>query len=160
MQGIINERIKFLIDSLNMSVRAFSAALDTPASTTRNYLDKGTKPSTDYIERISEHFQTVNIHWLITGDGEPFLTSPTTMNANSKNEIKKVKGNVQANTGETVNHIHLDACQKDLAAAKAEIMLLKEQVASRDALLQGKDALIAAKDETITLLRASYTRPN
>jgi len=82
------------------------------------------------------------------------------MNTSSKNEIKKTKGNVQANTGDTVNNIHLEDCQKDLAAAKAEVKMLKEQVASRDALLASKDALIAAKDETITLLRASFTRPN
>jgi hypothetical protein len=160
VQQTINERIKFLIDSLNLSVRGFSAVLDTPASTTRNYLDKGTKPSTDYIERISERFQNVNIHWLITGNGEPFLSSHPTMNANSKNDIKKVKGTVQANTGDTVNNITLDNCQRDLAAAKAEVKALHEQLASRDALLASKDALIAAKDETISLLRASYTRPN
>jgi phage repressor protein C with HTH and peptisase S24 domain len=148
-----------------MSVRAFSAALDTPASTTRNYLDKGTKPSTDYIERIAEHFNTVNIHWLITGQGEHFLsTAPqtsTTQTGNlnqagnsNKQTIKGTKGGVQANSGgnNTIN-VQLDNCQRDLVAATKEVELLRQQLTMAQALLE-------AKEETLSLLRAGHNRPN
>jgi hypothetical protein len=117
-------------------------------------------PGADYVEKVLKHFDSVNPAWLLIGQGEPFLTHPPAMTNENKPTIKKTKGNVQANSGQTVNNITLEDCKAELEAARSENMVLKEQIASRDALLSSKDALIAAKDETITLLRASYNRPN
>jgi hypothetical protein len=47
----------------------------------------------------------------------------------------------------------VEAIKTKLALAEKEVEYLRAQ-------LQSKDIMIAAKDETITLLRASYTRPN
>lgn len=167
MQETINQRLKFLIESLGMSVRAFSTTLGAPASTTRNYLDKDTKPSSDYIERIVAHFEDVNLNWLVAGKGEPFMSgksdSVTTQTGNfnqsgasNKQTIKGNKGAVQNNTGSgntITNNVKLDDCKRDLEAAQRENEYLRGK-------LQDKEELLAAKDETITLLRASFNRPN
>jgi hypothetical protein len=76
-QETINQRLNFLIKSLGLSIRAFSAALGVSDTNTRNYLTKGTKPNSDYLESILRHFNRVNPAWLITGQGEPFLTEPS-----------------------------------------------------------------------------------
>jgi hypothetical protein len=159
VQEPINERIKILIDSLKMSVRAFSAALDTPASTTRNYLDKGTKPSTDYIERISAHFKTVNLHWLITGQGEIFIGEPTPIANSTTTRIKKVSGGaVHSGTGNQL--ITLEACQQELEQTKRTAADLQKENEFLRAQLDTKDALIASKEETIDLLKAALNRTN
>jgi hypothetical protein len=166
-EGSINDRIKILIPALGLSARAFSHALEVSESTTRNYLDKGSKPSTDYIERIATHFDSVNLVWLITGKGELFLTdksesgSTQTGNFNqagtsNKQTIKGNRGTVQNNTGSgntITNNVKLDDCKRDLEAAQRENEYLRGK-------LQDKEELLAAKDETITLLRASFNRPN
>jgi hypothetical protein len=167
VQETINQRLKFLIESLSMSVRAFSSTIGAPASTTRNYLDKDTKPSSDYIERIVTHFEDVNLNWLVAGKGEPFISSKpnsgTTQTGNfnqagtsNKQAIKGNKGTVQNNTGSgntITNNVKLEGCQRDLEAAQRENEYLRGK-------LQDKEELLAAKDETITLLRASFNRPN
>jgi hypothetical protein len=132
-----------------MSVRAFSAVLDTPASTTRNYLDKGTKPSTDYIERIAEHFDTVNIHWLITGQGGPFLNSQQGSVTQTGTFNQAGTKNKQTNS----NSSQEGKANAALESANKEIALLREQLAM-------KDQLLAAKDEMLALLRGGYNRPN
>jgi hypothetical protein len=167
VQETINQRLKFLIESLGMSARAFSFTLGAPVSTTRNYLDKDTKPSSDYIERIVVHFENVNLNWLITGKGEPFLTdklesgSTQTGNFNqagtsNKQTIKGNKGTVQNNTGSgntITNNVKLDDCKRDLEAAQRENEYLRGK-------LQDKEELLAAKEETINLLKANFNRPN
>ena len=174
MQETINQRLKFLIQSLGMSVRAFSSALGAPASTTRNYLDKDTKPSSDYIERIVAHFDDVNLNWLVAGKGEPFLSdksdSSTTQTGNfnqagtgNTQKVKGTKTNVQANTGDhakITNNVKLEDCKRDLATSQKEVEHLRAQLAAAEALAASKDVTIAAKEETISLLRATYNRPN
>jgi len=133
-----------------MSVRAFSSTLGAPASTTRNYLDKDTKPSSDYIERIVAHFEDVNLNWLVTGKGEPFISnkagSGTTQTGNfnqsgtsNKQTIKGNRGTVQNNTGSgntITNNVKLDSCQRDLATAQKEIALLTSQLADKERTIQ------------------------
>jgi hypothetical protein len=65
------------------------------------------------------------------------------------------------------HHTSLEACQleleqhrRNLISTQAELEQLRQQLAVKDALLESKDLVIAAKDETISLLRATYNRPN
>ena len=59
---------------------------------------------------------------------------------NLTQKVKTAKSSPQSQTTE------LDQCQRDLESLKRELEVTR--------------ALVASKDETITLLRASYTRPN
>jgi len=132
-QVTVNDRLKFLINSLNLSVRAFSTTLGVPDTNTRNYLDKGTKLNSDYLERIAHHFKNINLIWLITGEGEPFLpgTAP-----DPNLSIKKVKGNVVGTNHGTITHTTLPDCEKDLAAARKEIELLNSHLAEKERTIQ------------------------
>lgn len=162
-QETIGQRIKFLTTSLNLSVRKFAQMLDVSETNIRNYIDKGTKPSSDVLEKILLQFPLVNIAWLLTGRGEPLLSEPensTTQTGdfnqagtNNKQTIKGNKGNVQTGNNSTMHNLTLADCQSDLEKAQREIEYLRGQ-------LQMQETVLAAKEETIMLLRASFNRPN
>lgn len=158
-QSTVNERLKFLIESLNLSARAFSAAIGVPDSNTRNYLSKGTKLNSDYLESISSHFSHVNLGWLITGEGEPLLTDAlpqvqTNVSGDRNNVASGKNGKaIQKNYG-------LSDCEKERDGLRAERDSLTKQVELLHGQLQTKDALIASKEETIDLLKAAFNRPN
>ena len=156
-QDSVNERLKFLIESLNLSARAFSVTIGVPDSNTRNYLSKGTKLNSEYLESIASHFSHVNLGWLITGNGEPFLNNPQGSvaqtgkinQAGTRNKQMVTSNKGQANTDAT-QETKLNSA---LELASKEIALLREQLAM-------KDQLIAAKEEMLSLLRRQFNRPN
>jgi transcriptional regulator with XRE-family HTH domain len=162
MQGTVNERLKILIDALGTNPSALSRMLGISPSTLRNYTDRESKPGYEVIEKLYHSFKHINLPWLFGASGEPLLTEEAGSQSSTITSHKN-KGNIQSNAGShntITNNVKLEDCQRDLAAAKSESELLREQLASKEALLAAKEALLAAKDETITLLRASYNRPN
>lgn len=68
----VNERIKILIKALSLNPRSFSEYIGAKEATTRSYLDRGSKPSSDYLELIARAIVNINTNWLLTGEGEPF----------------------------------------------------------------------------------------
>jgi transcriptional regulator with XRE-family HTH domain len=76
MQNSVNERIKFLIDSLENGVASrFAKAIGVSSSVVANYLpgsDREGEPSLSVLRKIASTYERVNIEWLITGKGEPF----------------------------------------------------------------------------------------
>jgi transcriptional regulator with XRE-family HTH domain len=153
-QSSVNQRIKFLVEKLGLSARAFSEIVGESPTNVHNYTGKrNSMPGADFLEKILSHFENVNPIWLITGKGEPFIGEapvPPVSIANKKN-----KGPVQNNTGNNTitNNINLDNCKRDLAAATKEVELLRQQLAMAQALLE-------AKEETLSLLRAGHNRQN
>jgi hypothetical protein len=159
-QDSVNQRIKFLIEQKALSARAFSEAIQESPTNTHNYTGKrNSMPGADYLEKILLHFEDVNAHWLLTGQGAPFLFPPPAMNNETKATIKKTKGNVQANSGQTVNNITMEDCQRDLAICRAELEASRNEIKLLREQLEIKDSLVAAKDETINALRAHLPQP-
>lgn len=166
-QDTINQRLNFLVESLAQSARAFSEAIGESPTNTHNYISGGRKPAPDYLKSLLLHYRNINSYWLLTGEGEPFLTdkpeSSITQTGNNnqsgtsnKQTIKGNKGTIQNNTGShntVTNNVKLESCQRDLATAQKEIEHLQVQ-------LRMQETVLAAKEETITLLRASFNRPN
>ncbi len=143
-----------------MSIRAFSSAIGVSDTNTRNYLSKGTKPNSDYLEGILRHFNRVNPTWLLLGEGEPFTDgenaapNQTNISGNGNNVASGKNGKAIQKT------YNLTDCEKERDGYKAQL----DKALSEAALLRGQleraDALIAAKDETIDLLKAAFNRPN
>ena len=160
MQQTINERLKFLIEALGISARAFSRTLDVSESTTRNYLDKSTKPSTDYIERIANHFKSVNLAWLITGEGEPLLSSTDENEQTSISVQKNFKSPFVGKNEGTANQQQYNLPNLDTDETRTKLALAEKEIEHLRAQLAMKDTVIASKEETITLLRVAFNRPN
>lgn len=158
----INQRIKFLIDKLAVSARAFSDAIEDSPTNTQNYIGpRQTAPKHEYLAKVVRHFSNVNAQWLLTGEGEPFIGEipvPKVAVTNKKN-----KGPVQNNTGDhntITNNVKLEDCERTLASFKKDVEHLQVQLAAKDDVIASKDALIASQAETLSLLRGGYTRPN
>lgn len=142
------------MEHYNLSARNFSRALGVPDNNTQNYVNSNPAlPKADYLERLLNHFQSINPSWLLTGNGEPFLDE-NTHNTTSKANIKTNSGiDISNGSTNTVNNLNIEDCRRDLESANRELEHLRRE-------LELQAALLASKEETITLLRASYNRPN
>jgi DNA-binding transcriptional regulator YiaG len=137
-QSSINERIKFIIDKLGMSVRGFSTELGVSDTNTRNYIDRGSKPNSDYLQKVLRRFDSINPTWLLLGDGEPFLIEDNKQNQSVHIDASKNKGNL-LNSNKGSNSIQsgvADDCQKELAVAQKEIELLRDQLKMQERTIQ------------------------
>lgn len=161
MQTTIAERLTFLIEHYNMSVRAFSSAIGATDTNTRNYIDRGSKPNSEYLEKLLRRFNDINPSWLLLGEGEPF--NGETPNTSVAITNKKNKGPVQNNTGDhnnITNNVKLEACERDLLAMKKEAAAYQREIELLKGQLETKDNLIASKDELLNFLRGGFNRPN
>jgi transcriptional regulator with XRE-family HTH domain len=152
-QDTIGQRIKFLIDSLNISVRKFAQALDVAETNIRNYIDKGSKPSSEALEKIARAFPQANLVWLVTGQGEPFLIQPGNLDRLGINNQKNITGNA-------IGTNHGTAHQQHGAGLTSNEVALLQKIEYLEAQLVMKDQVIAAMQESIDLLKAAYGRPN
>lgn len=75
MQKSINERLKYLIESLKISYKDFSQKAGIPYRTIQDYLAGKRMPGGENLQKIATQFN-VNINWLLTGEGEMFQSAP------------------------------------------------------------------------------------
>lgn len=66
------KRIKSLISVKNLTASQFADLLGVQRSNISHILSGRNKPSLDFILKITEHFPTVSIEWLLKGKGEMF----------------------------------------------------------------------------------------
>ena len=156
------------MDALNLKVRTVAHDLDVSETNIRNYLTRDSKPSSDIIEKIVRSYPLVNPVWLITGEGEPLFSETGDPSLIYTKNIHHGTANTLGVNHGTSHQGHIIGMppaeaagnQGALELAQKEIAHLREQLASKDAVIAGQAALIAAKEETITLLRSSYNKPN
>lgn len=160
-QNTINQRLKFLVDKIGLSSRAFSELIGESPTNTHNYIGaRQAEPRASYLTKVLSHFSNINPAWLMLGEGEPFKegSAPTQNQTNisgSKNIVASGKG------GKAIlNNYTLEDCQRERDILRAEHDSLAKQVELLHGQLQMKDALIASKEETIELLKAAFNRPN
>ncbi|WP_421921227.1 S24 family peptidase [Marinifilum sp.] len=68
-----SKRFELIISGMNLSPLAFSRKLGySRADKIYNVLNAKNKPSFDILSDITRKFESVNINWLLTGEGEPF----------------------------------------------------------------------------------------
>lgn len=142
----INQRLNFLLNALGMKAGPFSRALGVSETTVRNYVDRTSKPSSEILEKIVNTFKQVNLIWLVTGEGEPFLQE-------DKNSFNNVLGtnyghsNQNISTGSPKHHISdsnasqyiasdTNNLEEKLRAAEETIQLLKSQLQDKERIIQ------------------------
>ena len=69
MQNSIHERLKILIRSLGLNYKEFSCKTGIPYTTLQDYLAAKRIPGGENLQKIATQLH-VNIHWLLTGEGE------------------------------------------------------------------------------------------
>lgn len=90
-QGI---RLKKLIKALNFKQTTFAQSLGTTQPNISRMVSGENKISAEVLNRMSLTHKTVNLHWLLTGDGEMFLDTTHEKNspANEAPERNIFKG--------------------------------------------------------------------
>lgn len=162
-KGLINQRLKFLIEKLSPSVRAFSEAIGDSSSNTNNYIgSRQTEPKPEYLAKVVNHFREVNAHWLLTGDGEPFKegSAPTQNQTNISGKKSTVAVAGTNNGTATTNNYNLEDCQRDRDILRAERDSLLVQVELLNGQLQMQKTIIEGKDQMLDLLKGGFNRPN
>ena len=71
----INIRLKQVMEIKGLNLKSFSEISDLKYRTLQNYLSGERKPDVDNLAKISTHLG-VNLNWLLTGIGEPFVSTP------------------------------------------------------------------------------------
>jgi hypothetical protein len=159
-QTAINQRIKFLIDSLSDSVRAFSLAIGEKLTNTSNYANGRNKPSAEFLERIVIHFESVNSQWLLTGVGEPFKNgaAPTQNQTNISGSGNNV---ASGKNGKAIQkNYNLADCEKERDGYKVQLDKAQREIELLIGQLQMQETIIKGKDEILDLLRGGVSRPN
>ena len=72
----MKERIQRILDYYNLSIYAFSQKIGISDGTIRKILSENTTIRSDNLVKISQNFPDINLHWLLTGQGEMLRTSP------------------------------------------------------------------------------------
>jgi phage repressor protein C with HTH and peptisase S24 domain len=128
--------------------------LDVSDTNIRNYIERGSKPSSDVLEKLAQIIPGINALWLLTGEGEPFLNNQPSDQSTTAS-VKKNSG-VIGSHGTQVNFevpSTFDDCKQQLAVLTAENEGLRSTVAALETAL-------SAKEEILTLLRGGHNRPN
>jgi len=152
----INQRLIFLLESLKMKAPAFARTIGVSETTFRNYIDRDSKPSSDVLEKISNSFEKVNITWLVTGNGEPFILPANENNQTTAHAEKFFRSPVVGTShGPAYQENNATPAAAEVEAIKTKLALAEKEVEHLKAQLQLKDTVIAAKDETINALKKS-----
>ena len=69
-----SDRLKFLMNLLKINIKEFSVKTGIPYRTIQSYLLKERQPNYENLQKIATHL-CVNLNWLLTGEGEPFIKS-------------------------------------------------------------------------------------
>lgn len=80
----IKDRLREIIDSQNMSIKAFAESMQIPLRTLHNYLSGEREPSTEVLAKIATELN-INLNWLLLGKDEMYLASNTAL---SLDELK------------------------------------------------------------------------
>ncbi|MDC0874426.1 helix-turn-helix transcriptional regulator [Flavobacteriaceae bacterium] len=100
------ERLEFLMENNQLNATAFAEKIGVQRSSVSHILSKRNKPSLEFMLKIYEHFEEVNLEWLILGNQNiPLPTPPKDKNETLEMDLiqedqKKEKvQNVQAFDG-------------------------------------------------------------
>lgn len=93
MSKTIN-RIIQLLDALSLSARQFDMSIGSANGYTLRMEKNNASVGSDVIERIIKTYPQVNLVWLITGNGDMFVSQPASKPKRSKTEIEATNSKV------------------------------------------------------------------
>lgn len=70
MNDSVTQRVRHIIQHYNLNPNSFSKKIGATTSTINSMLEKDTNPSVETINKIINVFPSINLKWLIKGEGE------------------------------------------------------------------------------------------
>lgn len=72
-QMSIKERLRIVIESQDMSIKAFAELVDTPLRTVHNYLSGEREPSSEFLIKVATQFD-INLNWLLLNRDDMYIS--------------------------------------------------------------------------------------
>lgn len=70
MNNTVNDRIRAIINEMNISDRAFAEKINIPQTTISNLFNRGSEPGYKILSNIINCIEFISPEWLLTGKGE------------------------------------------------------------------------------------------
>ncbi|OJJ21192.1 hypothetical protein BKI52_11535 [marine bacterium AO1-C] len=123
-QNEFAERLRNLIEELNMNKNSFSVKLGVSPTIIHNIIDgRGSKPSYEVLHKIVTTFKNVNAYWLLMGDGDMLIQST------EKEKLVLSKSELELkNEKITLYEELLKAKEETIISQKSENQLLKKEI--------------------------------
>lgn len=81
MNNTVNDRIREIINEMNISDRAFAEKINIPQTTISNLFNRGSEPGYKILSNIINCIEFVSPEWLLTGKGEMLKSRYTQTNS-------------------------------------------------------------------------------
>ncbi|MDB2342772.1 helix-turn-helix domain-containing protein [Flavobacteriaceae bacterium] len=104
------ERLEFLMENNQLNATAFAEKIGVQRSSVSHILSKRNKPSLEFMLKIHEHFDEVNLEWLILGNQNIPLPPPP-KDTNETLEMDLIKEGQKKETAQNVQAF--DGVQKN-----------------------------------------------
>ncbi len=116
------ERLKLIIDYYNLSASSFADKIDVPRSSISHLLSGRNKPSLDFLMKVVNSFEAVDLNWVVFGKGSfPKTNEPEQdSSAQSQQSFNFTKPEPQKIEEEQTNTIELSPTKSE------EIETIKE----------------------------------
>ncbi|HAS46827.1 MAG TPA: hypothetical protein DCS93_40455 [Microscillaceae bacterium] len=123
-QNEFAERLRNLIEELNMNKNSFSVKLGVSPTIIHNIIDgRGSKPSYEVLHKIVTTFKHVNAYWLLMGEGDMLIQS------NEKEKLVLSKSELELKNEKIVLYEELlKAKEETIVSQKSENQLLKKEI--------------------------------
>lgn len=144
------ERLKKIINSLNMRNKAFEELIGLPNGTIHNINKRG-GVSMHIAKRIA-NLIPININWLMTGEGEMYKE-----NAQFGNIVNITRGNNNTSAVGLGNSITIGDSET-VKALKLQIKLLNEYIESKDKTISYQSEIIELLKENIAILKLKQNK--
>lgn len=87
----VNQRIKNLLKIKNRTTIYIAEKVKVSDGTIRNFKSGKTDPSIKFLEYLIEEHPSLNLNWLILGEGEMFIDEKEQVDSDFKKEVKELK---------------------------------------------------------------------
>lgn len=97
MDGFANRLIQ-LIEKEKLSATSFAERIGIQRSTLSHLFSGRNKPGFEFLIKITDEFPLLNLNWLITGNGEMYLSSSDEEELKGSHDSNQEKENVKSNS--------------------------------------------------------------
>ena len=84
----LSERIQIIIDLKEIQPSKFADEIGVQRSSMSHIIAGRNKPSLDFLQKVVQRYPEININWLLSGIGEPFLKEKNEKSENISTDIE------------------------------------------------------------------------
>lgn len=153
----MKDRIKQLMESQHMNQQSFASYLGLAPATLCSILQERTRPTLNTVDAICRKMPTVNLTWLMTGNGEMFSTT----GSDAQDHGEQLQGSPAATGGQPAKETSLSFSFEEEprsmpAASPVQQSSARQQMQPRSQMNYGEMKNLDKTTRRITEIRVFY----